>query len=215
MIAWPNSAKKQPMTSAAVNTKKLSQAPKIHPRASQAFLPFVHGPAKNITTSGSDQKKQSPTPDDNLKDTVASLERDYPLTPPSPSRIIKISTTSNDDEDDENVENRAYEKREYDLATWRMYNRIMESRRHQENLPTLSPLVVAQMKEEAAVTYLKPFCPPLSTCNDASGNVYEISSRDERAQSTTRHLVRILDRAHRIADSGGSTGGTYHPSTIS
>ena len=120
MIAWPNSAKKQPMTSAAVNTKKLSQAPKIHPRASQAFLPFVHGPAKNITTSGSDQKKQSPTPDDNLKDTVASLERDYPLTPPSPSRIIKISTTSNDDEDDENVENRAYEKREYDLATWRM-----------------------------------------------------------------------------------------------
>ena len=71
-------------------------------------------------TSGSDQEEQSPIPNDNLKDTVASLERDYPLTPPSPSRIIKISTTSNDDEDDENVENRAYEKREYNLATWRM-----------------------------------------------------------------------------------------------
>ena len=93
-------------------------------------------------------------------------------------------------------------------------NRIMESRRHQENLPTLSPLVVAQIKEEAAVTYLKPLCPPLSTCNDVSSNLHEISSRDERAQSTTRHLVRILDRAHRIAGAGGSTGGTYHPSTI-
>lgn len=119
-IAWPNIAKKQPMTSAAVNTNKLRQVTKIHPRASQAYLPSVHGPAEFIMTSGSDQEKQSPIPNDNLKDTVASLERDFPLTPPSPSRIIKISTTSNDDEDDENVENRAYDKREYDLVTWRM-----------------------------------------------------------------------------------------------
>lgn len=113
------------MTSAAVDTNKLRQAPKIHPRASQAYLPAAlpsaHGPAENIMTSGSEQEKQSPTPNENLKDTAASLERDYPLTPPSPSRIIKINTAKgNDDEDDEYVENRAYEKREYDLATWRM-----------------------------------------------------------------------------------------------
>lgn len=125
MIAWPSSAKKHPMTSATVDTNKLRQAPKIHPRASQAYLPAAlpsaHGPAENIMTSGSEQEKQSPTPNENLKDTTASLERDYPLTPPSPSRIIKINTAKgNDDEDDEYVENRAYEKREYDLATWRM-----------------------------------------------------------------------------------------------
>ena len=89
----------------------------------------------------------------------------------------------------------------------------MESRRHQENLPTLSPLIVAQIKEEARATYLKPLCPSLSTSHNFSDNLDEISSRNERAEFTTRHLIRILDRAHTTAGSGGSTGGIYHPNT--
>ena len=83
----------------------------------------------------------------------------------------------------------------------------MESRRHQENLPILSPLVVAQIKEQATATYLKPLCPPLSTWDNTTDN-FEISSRDERAQFTTRHLVDLLDRAHRVLGGGGSGPGS-------
>ena len=89
----------------------------------------------------------------------------------------------------------------------------MESRRHQENLPILSPLVVAQIKEQATATYLKPLCPPLSTWDNTTDN-FEISSRDERAQFTTRHLVDLLDRAHRVLGGGGS-GEKCHPSAAS
>lgn len=273
MNDWQNNTKKQPMISTLANINKTSRVRQIHPRASQAYLPSNLDTAKNITTSLSDQDERTPSPNCNLEDIATSLERDHPVTPPSPSRIIEIgSATSNDDEDDENVENRAYEKREYDLATWRMCklrlvlscyyiyrtsyswgmtiihctciisftsyvhrfspdtsssclakpkpsrvriipptdNRIMESRRHQKNLPSLSPLVVAQIKEEATVNYLKPLCPPLSTCDGSSGSVV-ISSRDERAQLTTRRLIHVLDKAHRIADGAGSMEAIHRP----
>ena len=92
----------------------------------------------------------------------------------------------------------------------------MDSRRYQENLPILSPHVVAQIKEEATVAYLKPLSPPLSgaTCSDDTSTETCVCDRDERAQFTTRYLIDVLNRAHKIAG-GGNFQGVHHPAAFS
>jgi len=93
----------------------------------------------------------------------------------------------------------------------------MDSRRHhQENLPILNPRVVAQIKEEAIVAYLKPLSPPLSGATDDTSTETCVCDRDERAQFTTRCLIDVLNRAHKIAD-GGNFRGVYmcHPTAFS
>lgn len=93
----------------------------------------------------------------------------------------------------------------------------MDSRRHhQENLPILNPRVVAQIKEEAIVAYLKPLSPPLSGATDDTSTETCVCDRDERAQFTTRYLIDVLNRAHKIAD-GGNFRGVYmcHPTAFS
>lgn len=121
--------KDQPMSSPVANKTNASNKPnhlgQIHPRgASPAYLPSYHDTATNNSCFFPEREKESP-----MKST-ASLERDYLPTAPSPTRIIMISSTNHDGEDDENhVENRAYtyEKREYDLATWRMCKSLLVS----------------------------------------------------------------------------------------
>ena len=90
----------------------------------------------------------------------------------------------------------------------------MDSRRYQENLPILSPHVVAQIKEEATVAYLKPLSPPLSGASDDTSTETCVCDRDERAQFTTRYLIDVLNRAHKIAG-GGNFQGVHHPAAFS
>ena len=92
----------------------------------------------------------------------------------------------------------------------------MDFRRHQENLPILNPHVVAQIKEEATVAYLKPLSLPLSGAADDASTETCVCDRDERAQFTTRCLIDVLNRAHKIAD-GGNFRGVYmcHPTAFS
>lgn len=214
MIDQPNS-KKQATTGTMTNgSSACSNKPRRHQIPTRAYLPPNHDAARNkIVSPPPDHENESLTPNVvSPEESVAYLGADYPLPSPSPSRIIKIPREDNND-----IENRAYEQSECDAATWKMYHRIMDSRRHhQENLPILNPRVVAQIKEEAIVAYLKPLSPPLSGATDDTSTETCVCDRDERAQFITRCLIDVLNRAHKIAD-GGNFRGVYmcHPTAFS
>jgi hypothetical protein len=91
---------------------------RLHQIPAQAYLPPNHDAARNkIVSPPPDHENESLTPNGvSPEESVAYLGADYPLPSPSPSRIIKIPREDNDDD----IENRAYEQSECDAATWKM-----------------------------------------------------------------------------------------------
>ena len=118
MIDQPNS-KKQGTTGTMTNgSSACSNKPRrLHQILTRAYLPPNHAAARNkIVSPPPDHENESLTPNVvSPEESVAYLGADYPLPSPSPSRIIKIPREDNND-----IENRAYEQSECDAATWKM-----------------------------------------------------------------------------------------------
>lgn len=118
MIDQPNS-KKQATTGTMTNgSSACSNKPRrLHQILTRAYLPPNHAAARNkIVSPPPDHENESLTPNVvSPEESVAYLGADYPLPSPSPSRIIKIPREDNND-----IENRAYEQSECDAATWKM-----------------------------------------------------------------------------------------------
>ena len=118
MIDQANSKKQATTSTMTIGSSACSNKPRrLHQIPSRAYLPPNHDAARNKIVSPPPHENESLTPRDvGPEESVAYLGADYPLPSPSPSRIIKIPREDNDDD----IENRAYEQSECDAATWKM-----------------------------------------------------------------------------------------------
>ena len=119
MIDQSNSEKQATTGTMTNGSSACSNKPRsLHQIPTRAYLPPNHDAARNkiVSPPDDDHENESLMPNDvRPEESMEYLGADYPIPSPSPSRIIKIPREDNDD-----IENRAYEKSECDAATWKM-----------------------------------------------------------------------------------------------